>query len=33
MWFYSLPKHDRLCLPAEKSYADYLGAVKYVLDN
>jgi alpha-L-fucosidase len=29
MWFYSLPKHDQLCLPAEKIYADYLGAVKY----
>jgi len=29
MWFYSLPKHDRLCLPAEKIYADYLGAVKH----
>lgn len=29
MWFYSLPKHDQLCLPAEKLYADYLGAVKY----
>ncbi len=28
MWFYSLPKHDQLCLPAEKIYADYLGAVK-----
>ena len=28
-WFYSLPKHDQLCLPAEKIYADYLGAVKY----
>lgn len=29
MWFYSLPEHDNLCLPAEKLYADYLGAVKY----
>jgi alpha-L-fucosidase len=29
MWFYSLPSHDKLCLPAEKLYADYLGAVKY----
>ena len=29
MWFYSLPKHDGLCLPAEKLYRDYLGAVKY----
>lgn len=29
MWFYSLPKHDSLCLPAERIYADYLGAVKF----
>ena len=29
MWFYSLPKHDNLCHPAEKIYKDYLGAVKY----
>ena len=29
MWFYSLPNHDQLCLPAEKLYADYLGAVKF----
>ncbi len=29
MWFYSLPEHDALCHPAEKLYADYLGAVKY----
>ena len=28
-WFYSLPKHDKLCHPAEKMYNDYLGAVKY----
>ncbi len=28
-WFYSLPEHDKLCLPAEKIYKDYLGAVKY----
>jgi alpha-L-fucosidase len=28
-WFYSLPAHDSLCLPAEKIYQDYLGAVKY----
>lgn len=28
-WFYSLPVHDNLCLPAEKIYQDYLGAVKY----
>jgi len=29
MWFYSLPAHDNLCLPAEKIYYDYLGAVKF----
>jgi alpha-L-fucosidase len=29
MWFYSLPAHDGLCLPAERLYRDYLGAVKY----
>jgi alpha-L-fucosidase len=29
MWFYSLPKHDNLCLSAQKLYKDYLGAVKY----
>jgi alpha-L-fucosidase len=29
MWFYSLPKHDSLCLPASKLYKDYLGAVKH----
>lgn len=28
-WFYSLPKHDQLCRPAEALYEDYLGAVKY----
>ena len=28
-WFYSLPAHDGLCLPAQKLYDDYLGAVKY----
>ncbi len=28
-WFYSLPRHDSLCHPAEKLYRDYLGAVKY----
>ena len=28
-WFYSLPKHDNLCLSPEKIYADYLGAVKF----
>jgi alpha-L-fucosidase len=26
-WFYSLPEHDGLCHPAEKTYQDYLGAV------
>ncbi len=29
MWFYSLPRHDGLCLPAGKLLGDYLGAVKY----
>ena len=29
MWFYSLPKHDQLCLPPEQIYADFQGAVKY----
>ena len=29
MWFYSLPKHDGLCLSAQKLYQDYLGAVKF----
>jgi len=28
-WFYSLPQHDGLCLPAEKLFRDYLGAVQY----
>ncbi len=28
-WFYSLPKHDKLCHSAEKLYQDYLGAAKY----
>jgi alpha-L-fucosidase len=28
-WFYSLPKHDALRLPAARVYADYLGAVRY----
>lgn len=28
-WFYSLPQHDTLCLPADKLYQDYLGAVKF----
>ena len=29
MWFYSLPEHDSLCLPATKIFEDYLGAMKY----
>lgn len=29
MWFYSLPTHDALCLPAEKLHDDYLGAVRF----
>ena len=29
MWFYSLPKHDKLCHSPEKLYKDYLGAVKH----
>jgi alpha-L-fucosidase len=28
-WFYSLPKHDHLCKPAEDLFRDYQGAVKY----
>jgi len=28
-WFYSLPKHDKLCMPAAKIYREYQGAVKY----
>jgi alpha-L-fucosidase len=28
-WFYSLPENENVCLPAEKIYEDYLGAVKY----
>lgn len=28
-WFYSLPKHDNLCKPAEDIYKDYMGAVEY----
>ena len=28
-WFYSLPRHDRLCLPPDKIFQDYLGAVEY----
>jgi alpha-L-fucosidase len=29
MWFYSLPQHDQLCIPAKDIYEDYVGAVKY----
>jgi alpha-L-fucosidase len=29
MWFYSLPKHDALCLPSERLYRDYLGAARF----
>ena len=28
-WFFSLPKHGSLCLPAKKIFDDYVGAVKY----
>ena len=28
-WFYSLPKYDNLCLPAEKIFRDYVEAAKY----
>jgi len=28
-WFYSLPKYDNLCHPADKMYRDYCGAAKY----
>ncbi len=28
-WFYSLPEYEDVCLPAEKIYQDYLGAVRY----
>ena len=28
-WFYSLPKYDGLCHPAQKIYEDYVGAVKH----
>jgi alpha-L-fucosidase len=28
-WFYSLPRHDNLCHPPERLYADYLGAAKH----
>ena len=28
-WFYSLPKHDKLCHPAAKVFKDYQGAMKY----
>jgi alpha-L-fucosidase len=29
MWFYSLPKHDTLCIPAATIYREYHGAVKH----
>lgn len=29
MWFYSLPKHDNLCKPAEDLYEDYKGSLKH----
>ena len=29
MWYYSLPLHDQLCMPAKDIYRDYVGAVKY----
>lgn len=29
MWFYSLPEHDGLVLPAGKIFQDYVGAVQY----
>ncbi len=29
MWFYSLPKHDNLCLPAETIYREYRGATRH----
>ena len=29
MWFYSLPIHDDLCLPAERLYRDYAAGVKH----
>lgn len=28
-WFYSLPKHDQLCLPAAKLFKDYQGALQH----
>ncbi len=28
-WFYSLPEHDDLCLPATKIFADYIKAIEY----
>lgn len=28
-WFYSLPKHDALCLPASTIFEDYQGALQY----
>lgn len=29
IWFYSLPQHDALCLPASKIFEDYRKAVQY----
>jgi alpha-L-fucosidase len=29
LWFYSQPMRDAPCLPAEKIFQDYLGAVRY----
>ena len=29
MWFYSLPMHDQLCLPAKKLFKDHQGAVRH----
>ena len=28
-WFYSLPVHDNLCIPAQKIFDDYQGAVTF----
>ena len=28
-WFYSLPEWERVCMPAEEIYRDYLDAVRY----
>jgi alpha-L-fucosidase len=29
MWFYSVPENENVCLPAERLYKDYAGAVKH----